>query len=195
MARLTLPTDEATIRSLRVGDFVELSGRVITGRDAAHHWLVKAFRKEVAPFLKDSVMYHVGPVVRKNPDGTYTFVAAGPTTSAREEPYQADVIGTYGLRGVIGKGGMGAKTLEGLQRYGAVYFHAIGGAAQVLAQCVKRVETVFMLEEFGVPEALWVIEVEDFPVVVTMDAQGNSLHKEIEKQSAEKLKSLLSLGA
>lgn len=195
MARLTLPTDEATIRSLRVGDFVELCGRVITGRDAAHHWLVKAFRHEVAPFLKDSVIYHVGPVVRKNPDGTYTFVAAGPTTSAREEPYQADVIGTYGLRGVIGKGGMGAKTLEGLKKYGAVYFHAIGGAAQVLAQCVKRVETVFMLEEFGVPEALWVIEVEDFPVVVTMDAHGNSLHKEIEGQSAEKLKGLLSAGA
>lgn len=195
MARLTLPTDEATIRSLRVGDFVELSGRVITGRDAAHHWLVKAFRQEVAPYLKDSVIYHVGPVVRKNPDGTYTFVAAGPTTSAREEPYQADVIGMYGVRGVIGKGGMGAKTLEGLKKHGAVYFHAIGGAAQVLAQCVKRVETVFMLEEFGVPEALWVIEVEDFPVVVTMDAHGNSLHRDIEGQSGEKLKSLLGLSA
>ncbi len=195
MARLTLPTDEATIRALRVGDFVELSGRVITGRDAAHHWLVKAFRQEVAPYLKDSVIYHVGPVVRKNPDGTYTFVAAGPTTSAREEPYQADVIGMYGVRGVIGKGGMGAKTLEGLKKHGAVYFHAIGGAAQVLAQCVKRVETVFMLEEFGVPEALWVIEVEDFPVVVTMDAHGNSLHRDIEGQSGEKLKSLLGLSA
>lgn len=195
MARLTLPTDEATIRSLRVGDFVELSGRVITGRDAAHHWLVKAFRQEVAPYLKDSVIYHVGPVVRKNPDSTYTFVAAGPTTSAREEPYQADVIGMYGVRGVIGKGGMGAKTLEGLKKHGAVYFHAIGGAAQVLAQCVKRVETVFMLEEFGVPEALWVIEVEDFPVVVTMDAHGNSLHREIEGQSGERLRSLLGLSA
>jgi len=191
MARLTLPTDEATIRSLRVGDFVELSGRVITGRDAAHHWLVKAFRENVAPYLKDSVIYHVGPVVRKNPDGSYVFVAAGPTTSAREEPYQAEVIGMYGLRGVIGKGGMGPKTLEGLKKHGAVYFHAIGGAAQVLAQCVKRVETVFMLEEFGVPEALWVIEVENFPVVVTMDAHGNSLHKEVEAQSQSKLAALL----
>jgi len=191
MARLTLPTDEATIRSLRVGDFVELSGRVITGRDAAHHWLVKAFRENVAPYLKDSVIYHVGPVVRKNPDGSYVFVAAGPTTSAREEPYQAEVIGMYGLRGVIGKGGMGPKTLEGLKKHGAVYFHAIGGAAQVLAQCVKRVETVFMLEEFGVPEALWVIEVENFPVVVTMDAHGDSLHKEVEAQSQQKLAALL----
>lgn len=191
MAVLNLPTDETTIRSLRVGDFVELSGRVITGRDAAHHWLTQAFREDVAPYLRDSVIYHVGPVVRKNPDGSYTFVAAGPTTSAREEPYQADVIGKYGLRGVIGKGGMGPKTLEGLKRYGAVYFHAIGGAAQVLAQCVSRVEKVFMLEEFGVPEALWVIEVKNFPVVVTMDAHGDSLHREVEAASLERLKVLL----
>jgi fumarate hydratase class I len=191
MARLTLPTDEATIRSLRVGDFVELSGRVITGRDAAHHWLVQDFRQDVAPFLKDSVIYHVGPVVRKNPDGSYTFVAAGPTTSAREEPYQGEVIARYGVRGVIGKGGMGPKTLAACAQHGAVYFHAIGGAAQVLAACVKKVERVFMLEEFGVPEALWVIQVEDFPVVVTMDAHGNSLHKEVEEKSQEKLRALL----
>lgn len=191
MAVLNLPTDETTIRSLRVGDFVELSGRVITGRDAAHHWLVQTFREDVAPYLRDSVIYHVGPVVRKNSDGSYTFVAAGPTTSAREEPYQADVIGKYGIRGVIGKGGMGPKTLGALKQYGAVYFHAIGGAAQVLAQCVKRVERVFMLEEFGVPEALWVIEVENFPVVVTMDAHGNSLHREVEAASLEQLKALL----
>lgn len=191
MAVLNLPTDETTIRSLRVGDFVELSGRVITGRDAAHHWLVQTFREDVGPYLRDSVIYHVGPVVRKNTDGSYTFVAAGPTTSAREEPYQADVIGKYGIRGVIGKGGMGPKTLGALKQYGAVYLHAIGGAAQVLAQCVKRVERVFMLEEFGVPEALWVIEVENFPVVVTMDAHGNSLHREVEAASLEQLKALL----
>lgn len=191
MAVLNLPTDETTIRSLRVGDFVELSGRVITGRDAAHHWLVQTFREDVAPYLRDSVIYHVGPVVRKNSDGSYTFVAAGPTTSAREEPYQADVIGKYGIRGVIGKGGMGPKTLGAFKQYGAVYFHAIGGAAQVLAQCVKRVERVFMLEEFGVPEALWVIEVENFPVVVTMDAHGDSLHREVEAASLEQLKALL----
>lgn len=194
MAVLNLPTDEATIRSLRVGDFVELSGRVITGRDAAHHWLVQAFRDDVAPYLRDSVIYHVGPVVRKNPDGSYTFVAAGPTTSTREEPYQAHVIRKYGLRGVIGKGGMGQKTLEALGECGAVYLHAIGGAAQVLAQCVKRVEKVFMLEEFGVPEALWVIQVENFPAVVTMDSHGNSLHREVEAASQEQLKILLQAG-
>jgi fumarate hydratase class I len=193
MAKLTLPCDEATIRKLKVGDFVELSGRVITGRDSAHHWLIHDFRKEVAPFLKDSVIYHVGPVVKKHEDGHYTFVAAGPTTSAREEPYQADVIGKYGLRGVIGKGGMGTKTLEGLKKYGAVYLHAVGGTAQVLAEAIKEVQQVFQLAEFGVPEALWVIRVENFPVVVTMDSHGNSLHAEVEKSSKAKLEQLLGL--
>lgn len=195
MAKLQLPCDEATIRKLKVGDFLELSGRIITGRDAAHHWLIHGFREEVAPFLKDSVIYHVGPVVKKHEDGHYTFVAAGPTTSAREEPFQADVIGKYGLRGVIGKGGMGPKTLKGLQEHGAVYLHAVGGTAQVLAEAVKKVEQVFQLAEFGVPEALWVIEVKDFPVVVTMDSHGNSLHAEVEKASKAKLEQLLGLSA
>jgi fumarate hydratase subunit beta len=195
MARLTLPSDEKTIRALKVGDFVELSGRMITGRDAAHHWLLHGFREEVAPFMKDSVIYHVGPVVKKHEDGHYTFVAAGPTTSAREEPFQADVIGKYGLRGVIGKGGMGPKTLKGLAEHGAVYFHAVGGTAQVLAQAVVKVEQVFQLKEFGVPEALWVIQVKDFPVVVTMDSHGGSLHAEVEKASKAKLEQLLGLSA
>jgi fumarate hydratase class I len=195
MARLTLPCDEATIRRLEVGDFLELSGRMITGRDAAHHWLIHDHREEVASYMKDSVIYHVGPVVRKNDDGSYTFVAAGPTTSAREEPYQADVIGRYGLRGVIGKGGMGPKTLAGLKQHGAVYLHAIGGAAQVLAGCIRKVETVFQLADFGVPEALWVIQVEDFPVVVTMDSHGNSLHAGVERDSRQVLDRLLGLSA
>jgi fumarate hydratase subunit beta len=193
MARLQLPCDEKTIRSLKVGDFVELEGRMITGRDAAHHWLLHGFREEVAPFMKGSVIYHVGPVVKKHEDGRYSFVAAGPTTSAREEPYQADVIGKYGLRGVIGKGGMGPKTLKGLHEHGAVYFHAVGGTAQVLAEAVKDVEQVFQLKEFGVPEALWVIRVENFPVVVTMDSHGNSLHAEVEKDSRTKLEQMLGL--
>jgi fumarate hydratase class I len=193
MAELRLPVSEEAIRQLKVGDFVELTGRMITGRDAAHKWLIEGQRDEVASYLKDTVIYHCGPVVAENEDGTYDFVAAGPTTSIREEPYQADVIGRYGLRGVIGKGGMGPKTLEGLRQHGAVYLHAIGGAAQVLARAIPRVEKVFMLSEFGVPEALWVIEVERFPVVVTMDSHGGSLHAEIEEKSQAKMKELLGL--
>jgi fumarate hydratase subunit beta len=191
MAKLSLPCDEATIRGLRVGEEALLSGRLITGRDTAHHWLVGGFRDEVAPYLQGSIIYHCGPVVRRNPDGTFAFVAAGPTTSAREEPYQADVIGRYGVRGVIGKGGMFAKTRKGLMEHGAVYLHAVGGTAQSLARTVVRVEHVFKLEEFGVPEAMWVIEVKDFPTVVTMDAAGGSLHETVAAESQSVLQKLL----
>jgi fumarate hydratase subunit beta len=193
MAKLQLPCDEKTIRNLKVGDFLELYGRIITGRDAAHHWLLEHQQDSVVPLLKDSVIYHCGPVVRKHDDGSYSFVAAGPTTSAREEPFQADVIGRYGLRGVIGKGGMGPKTLKGLQEHGAVYLHAVGGTAQVLAKAVVKVEQVFQLKEFGVPEALWVIQVESFPVVVTMGSHGGSLHATVEQASKAKLDALLGL--
>jgi len=193
MAELKLPVSEERIRELKVGDFVELTGRMITGRDAAHKWLMEEFRADVAPFMKDTVIYHCGPVVGQTSDGAHDFVAAGPTTSIREEPYQADVIGRYGLRGVIGKGGMGATTLAGLGQHGAVYLHAIGGAAQVLARAIPKVDQVFMLDEFGVPEALWVIQVDHFPVVVSMDSHGNSLHDKVEAGSKSKLEELLGL--
>lgn len=193
MAELKLPLDEKTVRGLEVGSGVELTGRMITGRDAAHKWLLEDYREEVAPFLEGTVIYHCGPVVRKLDDGSYEFVAAGPTTSIREEPYQAAVIERYGLRGVIGKGGMGLQTLAGLEKSGALYLHAVGGAAQVLAEAVKKVERVFMLEEFGVPEALWVIDVERFPVIVTMDARGGSLHTAVEDASKEQFERLLSV--
>lgn len=195
MAELKLPTTEQAVRDLEVGDFIELSGRMITGRDAAHKWLIEMHRDEVAPYLEGTVIYHCGPVVARNDDGSHRFVAAGPTTSIREEPYQADVIARYGLRGVIGKGGMGKKTLAGLADSGAVYLHAIGGAAQVLARAIPTVEKVFMLEDFGVPEALWVIHVERFPVVVSMDSHGRSLHDEVERVSQAKLEELIARGA
>lgn len=195
MAELKLPTDEKTIRELEVGTHVELTGRMITGRDAAHKWLLEGVREEVTPYLEDTVIYHCGPVVRSHSDGSYEFVAAGPTTSIREEPYQADVIERYRLRGVIGKGGMGPRTLEGLGRCGAVYLHAVGGAAQVLAGAVKKVERAFMLEEFGIPEALWVIQVERFPVVVTMDSHGRSLHSAVEEESRRQLDRLLAMAS
>lgn len=195
MAELSLPLDDRTVRELKVGAGVELTGRMITGRDAAHKWLLEDYREEVAPFLEGTVIYHCGPVVRQLDDGTYEFVAAGPTTSIREEPYQADVIEKYGLRGVIGKGGMGLQTLAGLEKSGALYLHAVGGAAQVLAQAVRKVERVFMLEEFGVPEALWVIDVVKFPVMVTMDARGGSLHTEVENHSKAQFERLLATTA
>ena len=115
----------------------------------------------------------------KQADGFYKCTAAGPTTSIREEPYQWQIIRDFGVRGVIGKGGMGDKTLAACKEHGCVYLHAIGGAAQVLAECVKRVRNVYFAEEFGSPEAIWELEIENFPAVVTIDSHGNSLHKEV----------------
>ena len=129
-------------------------------------------------------------MVKKDEGGNWSFVAAGPTTSIREEVYQPDVIRHFNLKGVIGKGGMGANTLQACHDQPAVYFHAIGGAASLIAQSVKEVVTVHKLE-FGVPEAMWVIRVVDFPVVVTMDSHHQSIHDKVEQQSQEKLKELV----
>jgi len=185
MIKLKIPISEDDIRSLKVGDTVLLSGIIVTARDEAHKLMVEEKPDFIREVLKESVIYHCGPVVKKDDLGKWSFVSAGPTTSAREEPYQTDVVCEYNVRGVIGKGGMGAKTAEGLKRCGAVYFHAVGGAGTLIANAVKEVKTVYKLEEFGTPEAFWVIEVEDFPLVVTMDSHGNSIHKDIREKSTK----------
>ena len=182
---LRAPIDEDTVRRLRVGDIVLISGRVYTGRDAVHHHLMS---HEPPVDLNGAVLYHCGPVVRKDPDG-WTVTAAGPTTSIREEPYQGDVIRRYGLRAVIGKGGMGPKTLAAMKECGAVYLNAIGGAAQFYADRIEKVDGVSLLD-FGTPEAMWHLTVDAFPAIVTMDAHGNSLHRDVEQASGEKLEML-----
>jgi fumarate hydratase subunit beta len=204
MREITMPISDEIIRELKVGEPVLLTGVMVTGRDAAHKWLIDTFIKKTRPpqgddekvyeelkkLLNGSVIYHCGPVVSGLDTKDYKFVAAGPTTSIREEPYQADVMKHFNIKGVIGKGGMGAKTLKGCQETPGVYFHAIGGAASFIAQSVKKVLGVYKLE-FGTPEALWVIDVKDFPVVVTMDAHGDSQHAVIDESSKEVLERLL----
>lgn len=204
MREIQLPASDEAIRELRVGEPALLNGVMVTGRDAAHKWMMETFIKktkepkgddlqayeELKKLLNGGVIYHCGPVVSKTESGEYKFVAAGPTTSIREEPYQADVMKHFNVKGVIGKGGMGAKTLQGCHETPGVYLHAIGGAASYIAQSVKKVLGVFKLE-FGVPEALWVIEVRDFPVVVTMDSHGGSQHAVVEEASKKTLEELL----
>ena len=179
MTKLSFPFSEEKIRALKVGDEVLISGVVFTGRDAVHKYLHEGGKLPAGVSLQDGIIYHCGPVMMPQADGTFKCTAAGPTTSIREEPSQWQVIRDFGLRGVIGKGGMGAKTQAACKEFGCVYLHAIGGAAQVLADCVKRVRNVYFKEEFGSPEAIWELEVADFPAVVTIDAHGNSLHEEI----------------
>lgn len=204
MKKLTMPISDEEIRDLHVGDTVFLSGVMLTGRDAVHKWMIDTFIEKkrapegddlevyesIKPQLDGGIIYHCGPVVAGLDTGEYEFVAAGPTTSIREEPYQGRVMEHFNIKGVIGKGGMGAKTLAACQSVPGVYFHAIGGAATLIARSVKKVLGVHKME-FGVPEAIWVLDVEDFPVVVTMDSHGNSIHVEIEEKSKVVFESLV----
>jgi fumarate hydratase class I len=179
---LTLPLSEEHVRALKVGDVLLLSGVMHMGRDVLHHHLMT---HDSPVSLEGGVIYHCGPVALKK--GNKWFMnAAGPTTSIREEPYQGEIIRKFNVRAVIGKGGMGIKTLEALKDIGAVYLSAIGGAAQYYAKCIEEVDGVDFLE-FGVPEAMWHIRVKNFPVIVTMDSNGNSLHVDVEKNSATEL--------
>lgn len=183
VVKLTAPITEEKIRSLKVGDVVQISGRMYTGRDAIHHHLMS---HDAPVDLDGQIIYHCGPVMAKDEDGNWTVKAAGPTTSIREEPYQGDIMKKFGIRAVMGKGGMGPKTLAALKEHGGVYLNAIGGAAQYYADCIKSVDGVDLLE-FGIPEAMWHLGVEDFTAVVTMDSHGNSLHADVQKSSLEKL--------
>ena len=182
---LRAPVSEAAVRALEVGDVVLISGDVFTGRDQVHAHLMK----NAPPVdLHGAVLYHCGPVMLKQ--GTeWAVKAAGPTTSSREEPYQSTVIEKYGVRAVIGKGGMGKKTLASLQKSGAVYLNAIGGAAQFYARTVEKVAGVHLME-FGIPEAMWHLRVNNFAAIVTMDAHGHSLHADVEQATGANLAEL-----
>ena len=204
MREIAIPISDETIRELKVGEPVTLTGVMLTGRDTVHKWMIETFIKKtrepqgddlevyeaIKPLLEQGVIYHCGPVVAGLDTKDYKFTAAGPTTSIREEPYQADVMKHFNIKGVIGKGGMGPKTLAGCQEVPFVYLHAIGGAASYIAQSVKKVLGVYKMD-FGVPEAMWVIEVKDFPVVVTMDSHGGSQHAVVDDISKNVLNDLL----
>lgn len=180
---LEAPITEEQIRELKVGDVVTINGMMHTGRDAIHKHLMD----NPAPIdLNGQIIYHCGPVMAKDAEGNWEVKAAGPTTSIREEPYQGDIMKKFGIRAVIGKGGMGTKTLAALKEHGGVYLNAIGGAAQYYAECMEKVEGVDLME-FGIPEAMWHIRVNGFTAVVTMDSHGNSLHEHVEKSSLQKL--------
>ena len=179
------PITEEQVRALKVGDVVLITGEMYTGRDAVHAHLMK---NPPPVDMRGCALYHCGPVMLKQGD-KWTVKAAGPTTSSREEPYQADIIRNYGVRAVIGKGGMGTKTLAALKDAGAVYLNGIGGAAQYYARSIEDVLGVHLLE-FGIPEAMWHLRVNNFMAIVTMDAHGNSLHANVEAETGGKLEAL-----
>jgi len=189
MKHLQLPLAEADTRALVCGDEVALTGVIYTARDAAHKYLAGTPDPKCLPDLQNAVLYHCGPVIIQR-GGEWVVTAAGPTTSIREEPYMAEVIRRYRLKAIIGKGGMGGDTLAACCEYGCVYLSAVGGAAQVMARSIRKVTGVYMLKEFGAPEALWEMQVADMPLIVTMDTRGASLHQQILDHSRQMLDQL-----
>jgi tartrate/fumarate subfamily iron-sulfur-dependent hydro-lyase beta chain len=191
---LKLPLSKDDALSLHIGDMVLISGQMVTGRDKVHKFLFNEKPPpEQIPFnLKGTVLYHCGPIIKKTPLG-FRFIAGGPTTSMRVEMYEDQVIDHYGIRGIMGKGGMGDRTLKALKKSGCVYFNTIGGAGAYLADRIKNVAAVWKLEEFGMAEAMWLLDVADFPAIVTMDAHGRSFHAEVEKKSYKEFRKLVGL--
>lgn len=186
LKHITSPFKPGAIARLAAGDMVSLSGLIVTGRDQVHRYLASGGEPPID--LTGLVIYHCGPLVVKE-KGQWKIVAAGPTTSMREEPYEAEIISRLRPGAIMGKGGMGGKTLEALSEHGCVYLHTIGGASQYLAERIIRVETVYLIE-FGQPEAMWVLRIKDFPALVTMDSHGNSLHSSILDDSTKRLETL-----
>jgi tartrate/fumarate subfamily iron-sulfur-dependent hydro-lyase beta chain len=192
--RINLPLTKEDILSLHTGDIVLINGQIVTGRDKLHKFLFnkKPSKKQIPFNLEGTILYHCGPIIKKTAKG-FELIAGGPTTSMRIEMYEHRIISEYGLRGVMGKGGMGKQTLNALKENGCVYLHTIGGAAVYLADRVKKVVDVWKLKEFGMTEAMWVFDVKEFPAIVTMDAHGRSLHEKIERSSYIEFKRLIGL--
>lgn len=187
--KISSPLDEEEVKKLKLGDVVAVSGTIYTMRDAVHRGLMNEELKLPAD-IRNHIIYHCGPIVIKE-GNKWIVKAAGPTTSSRQEPYEYDLIKTCGIRGIIGKGGMGPKTIKACHEFGCVYLHTVGGAAQVLAKSITNVKDVFFYKELGGPEAVWELEVKDLPAVVTIDSHGHSLHKEVFEKSEAALKKLL----
>ena len=196
MTELVYPFAEKAIRALKAGDAVSITGRIYTGRDKFHKFFADGGKLPVD--FKDGALYHCGPVVvsedaRRETGDVWRVMAAGPTTSVRENPYEPDFIAKSGVRIIIGKGGMDAKTLAAMQEHGCVYVQAVGGGGAIYADAVKKVAGVSLLDEFGAAEAVWHLDVVDFRGVVAMDARGRSLFDEVRTSSEKQLQQLLAV--
>lgn len=190
MKVLETPLDPDEVKSLRVNEPFKVTGKIFTARDAAHEKLLElAEEGKQPPFeLSDYPCFHCGPVMQEK-NGSWKVVSAGPTTSIRMEIFEDEFMEEFGTKIFIGKGGMGEETSEALTRHGGVYAQFTGGAGSLMAGSVEEVEDVYYLEELGVPEAVWVIRVNQFgPLLVTMDSTGESIHRDISERVQSNLK-------
>ncbi|KXB01861.1 fumarate hydratase [candidate division MSBL1 archaeon SCGC-AAA261D19] len=184
MKIIETPLDPLEVKKLEVNDTFSVTGRIFTARDAVHKKLLYMYEKgEEPPIpLQNLPMFHCGPIVAKK-GNEWRVISAGPTTSIRLESFEDRFMDSFGTKIFIGKGGMGERTLKSLREYGGIYAHFTGGAGALMASSVERVEDVFFLDELGIPEALWVIEVNEFgPLLVTMDSKGSSIYEDLSKE-------------
>ena len=190
MRSLYAPFDEKTVRSLKLGEIVNVTGAVVTGRDEVH---IRALEyldegKEVPQCLNEAVLYHCGPIMVQGDNGSWSVVAAGPTTSARMNTLEPRFIREFKIRAIIGKGGMSKEVAEAMKEIGCVYLAATGGAAVSYAEGLSRV-TGYDWLDLGMPEALWHFQTRALgPLVVAIDAEGNSLYDKVREKVAENLK-------
>ncbi len=189
MKNLYTPLDEKTVRSLKLGEIVNITGPVVTGRDEVH---IRALEyldegKDVPVCLKEAALYHCGPIMKQNQDGSWSVVAAGPTTSARMNALEPRFIREFRIRAIIGKGGMSKEVVEAMKEVGCVYLAATGGVAVTYAEGLARV-TGHDWADLGMPEALWQFQTKSLgPLIVAIDANGNSLYENVKQKVAENL--------
>lgn len=189
--RFKLPLSEKEVRGLKAGDVIYLTGKIFLARDAAHEKLLSLSDEKIPFKPSEMAMFHCGPVVKKTEEG-WKVVAAGPTTSTRMELFEYEFIKRFGVRVIIGKGGMGERTQKALQEFGGVYAAYTGGAGALAAKAIKKVLAVHWLEELGMPEAVWIFDVESFgPLIVAMDSHGNSLYRNVQKETEKMKKEVL----
>lgn len=184
MKILHTPLESEEVKELQVNEPFKISGKIFTARDAAHEKLLELRESgQEPPFdLSAYACFHCGPVMKEE-NGQWEVVSAGPTTSIRMEIFEPDFMEEFNTKIFIGKGGMGEETSKALEKHGGVYAQFTGGAGSLMAGSVEEVVDVYYLEELGVPEAVWLLEVVEFgPLLVTMDSNGDSIHREISKQ-------------
>ena len=189
--KLKTPISEEDVRKMKINDVLFVTGTVVTARDQAHRRALELAKegKKLPIDLKGLAVFHCGPIMKKEGD-KWIAVAAGPTTSTRMDIFEDEFIKTFGVRVVVGKGGMGKRTTEAMQKHGAVYGAFTGGAAVLAARAIKNIRAVEWYD-LGVPEALWIFEVEEFgPLTVSIDSHGNNLFEDIKKQVEENKKQI-----
>lgn len=186
---LETPIPRDDVLKLRVGDLIYITGSIVTLRDRAAARLAKLRASELPFPITGLPLFHCGPLARRV-GNRWEIIAAGPTTSTRMEPFQADIIRRFGVRVIVGKGGMGRRTARALRKHGAVYALFTGGAALLAAQAIREVRGVRWLD-LGTPEALWLLRVARFgPCLVAMDSHGGNLFQQvIDKAKSRKARS------